>query len=53
MVLYGCSYVIANTEKIITFEAKTENAARLKMMRFAEKEDVHVQNLGKEVRKEG
>jgi len=44
---YGCEYRVGSTYKMVTFEAKNENEARIKMMKFAEKEKVYVQNIGK------
>ena len=48
---YGCEYRFRGSkdERLIVFEAKNENEARLKMMKFAEKEDVFVQNVGKQI----
>ena len=49
--IYGCEYVVGSRIKIIEFCAETETQARLKMMEFAEKEEVYVRNLGKIKRK--
>jgi len=48
--IYGCEYRFRNDtqERVIEFKAKNEKEARLKMMKFAEKEDVFVQNIGKQ-----
>jgi hypothetical protein len=48
---YGCAYRFEgdNTVRTIEFRAKNENEARLMMMRFAEMEEVYVQNLGRAV----
>ena len=45
---YGCEYRFRGSkdERLVVFEAKNENEARLKMMKFAEKENVFVQNIG-------
>ena len=49
--IYGCEYRFRGDkrERTISFNAKNENEARLKMMKFAEKEDVFVQNIGREL----
>ena len=45
--IYGCEYKIGSATKVAEFNARNENEARLKMMKFAEKEEVYVQNIGK------
>ena len=50
---YGCEYRFKGSkdERITVFEAKNCTEARLKMMKFAEKEDVFVQYIGREKKK--
>ena len=50
MMIYGCQYKFRGSKNtnITVFNAKNENEARIKMMKFAEKEDVFVQNIGKQ-----
>jgi hypothetical protein len=51
---YACEYRHRGSRKehVLVVDAKNENDARLKMMKFAEKEDVFVQNIGKEITNE-
>jgi hypothetical protein len=46
--IYGCQYLIDGVNKVATFKAKSEDDARILMMKFAEKNNIYVQNIGAE-----